>query len=86
VKCGTSAENARVKHEDEAANPNESEDERCGVFEESASRRSYGQATKGARWMPWQKKAMKDVDSCDKPRRAATGFDPGISEWGNPVW
>jgi hypothetical protein len=32
----------------------------------------YGQATKGARWMPWQKQAMKDVASCDKPRRAAS--------------
>jgi hypothetical protein len=31
----------------------------------------YGQATKGAWWMPWQKKAMKDVASCDKPRGAA---------------
>ena len=26
------------------------------------------QATKGARWMPWHEKAMKDVVSCDKPR------------------
>ena len=31
----------------------------------------YGQATKGERWMPWCQKAMKDVDSCDKPRGAA---------------
>ena len=31
----------------------------------------YGQATKGARWMPWQKQAMKDVASCDKLRGAA---------------
>ena len=31
----------------------------------------YGQATKGAWWMPWQKTAMKDVVSCDKPRGAA---------------
>jgi hypothetical protein len=22
-------------------------------------------------WMPWRKKAMKDVDSCEKPREAA---------------
>ena len=28
----------------------------------------YGQVTKGAWWMPWQKMAMKDVASCDKPR------------------
>ena len=32
----------------------------------------YGQVTKGAWWMPWQKMAMKDVASCDKPRRAAS--------------
>jgi len=36
------------------------------------------------RWMPWHQEAMKDVDNCDKPRRAVTGIDPGISEWGNP--
>ena len=30
-----------------------------------------GQATKGARWMPWRKQAMKDVASCDKLRGAA---------------
>ena len=35
------------------------------------SSKFYGQATKGAWWMPWQKKAMKDVASCDKPRGAA---------------
>ena len=29
------------------------------------------QATKGAWWMPWRQKAMKDVVSCDKPRGAA---------------
>ncbi len=28
----------------------------------------------------------KDVDSCDKLRGAATGVNPEISEWGNPVW
>jgi hypothetical protein len=45
----------------------------------------YGQATKGARWMPWQKQAMKDVASCDKLREAAhRRYDPEISEWGNP--
>ena len=32
----------------------------------------YGQATKGAWWMPWRKMATKDVASCDKPRRAAS--------------
>jgi len=31
----------------------------------------YGQATKGAWWMPWQNQAMKDVASCEKPRGAA---------------
>ena len=35
-------------------------------------RKFYGQATKGAWWMPWQKQAKKDVASCDKPRRAAS--------------
>ena len=37
-----------------------------------ASSKFYGQATKGAWWMPWQKTAMKDVASCDKPRVAAS--------------
>jgi hypothetical protein len=32
----------------------------------------YGQATKGGRWMPWHIEAMKDVASCDKPRRGAS--------------
>jgi hypothetical protein len=31
----------------------------------------YGQATKGAWWMPWHREAMKDVVSCDKLRLAA---------------
>jgi hypothetical protein len=26
------------------------------------------QDIKGARWMPWRQKPMKDVDGCDKPR------------------
>jgi hypothetical protein len=30
-----------------------------------------GQATKGVRWMPWRKQAMKDVASCDNLRGAA---------------
>ena len=30
-----------------------------------------GQATKGVRWMPWRRTAMKDVVSCDKLRLAA---------------
>ncbi len=36
--------------------------------ETGASGKFYGQVTKGAWWMPWQKMAMKDVASCDKPR------------------
>ena len=27
-----------------------------------------GQASKGVRWMPWRRTAMKDVVSCDKLR------------------
>ena len=38
----------------------------------SATSKFCGQATKGAWWMPWQKQAMKDVASCDKPRGAAS--------------
>jgi hypothetical protein len=38
----------------------------------SATSKFCGQATKGAWWMPWQKTAMKDVASCDKPRGAAS--------------
>ena len=30
----------------------------------------YGQANKRIRWMPWQLKAMKDVEVCDMPRGA----------------
>ncbi len=33
--------------------------------------RNEGQATKGARWMPRRREAMKDVDSCEKLRVAA---------------
>ena len=36
-----------------------------GVFEQCKRR---GQATKGVRWMPWRRPAMKDVVSCDKLR------------------
>ena len=35
--------------------------------------------------MTWQTQAMKDAESCDKLRGAASGIDPEISEWGNPV-
>ncbi len=41
------------------------------VFSWLRESKFYGQATKGARWMPWQKQAMKDVASCDKLRGAA---------------
>ena len=30
-----------------------------------------GKATKGTRWMPRRREAMKDVDSCEKPRVGA---------------
>ena len=36
--------------------------------------------------MTWQTKAMKDVVSSDMLRESQTGFDPEISEWGNPPW
>ena len=36
-------------------------------------------------WMPRRKKAMKDAISCEKLRGAAIGYDPEISEWGNPT-
>jgi hypothetical protein len=50
----------------------------------------YGQATKGARWMPWQKQAMKDVASCDKLRGAAhrrliRRFPNGETPHGDPM-
>ena len=31
------------------------------------------QVVKGAWWMPWLSEAMKDVTSCDNPRRGASG-------------
>ena len=43
----------------------------AGVVSLLRASKFYGQATKGARWMPWQKQAMKDVASCDKLRGAA---------------
>ena len=30
----------------------------------------FGQATKGTRWMPRHQEAMKDVETCEKPRGA----------------
>ena len=35
--------------------------------------------------MPWLVEAMKDVPGCDKFGEPSRGFDPGISEWGNPT-
>ena len=40
-------------------------------MEEAENFKFYGQATKSKWWMPWRRKAMKDVASCDKPRGAA---------------
>jgi hypothetical protein len=33
-------------------------------------RRPTGQATKGTRWMPRHQEAMKDAETCEKPRGA----------------
>ena len=46
--------------------------QKLGARSLNVSSKFYGQATKGAWWMPWQKQAMKDVASCDKPRGAAS--------------
>ena len=35
--------------------------------------RTYGQATKSTRGMPWHREPMKDVTNCDKPRGAVSG-------------
>ena len=40
-------------------------------FAECEYQLKIGQATKGARWMPWRREAMKDVVSCEKLRGAA---------------
>ena len=45
-----------------------------------------GQATKGERWMPWRREAMKDVASCDKPRGAASRHRSGDVRMGEPGW
>ena len=34
--------------------------------------------------MPWHKKAMKDVVSCDKPRVGANNLTPGDFRMGQP--
>ena len=43
-----------------------------------------GQATKGRRWMPWRKEAMKDVASCEKPREAVNKRRSGDFRMGEP--
>ena len=48
----------------------------CTVF--------YGQATKGVRWMPRQREAMKDVVSCEKLRGAANRLRSGDVRMGKP--
>ncbi len=35
--------------------------------------------------MPWHKKAMKDVVSCDKPRVGASNLRPGDLRMGKPI-
>ena len=43
------------------------------------------QECKGVWWMPWLKRAMKDVEWLRKvSARCQSTFDPEISEWGNP--
>ena len=44
----------------------------------------FGQATKSVWWMPWRQKAMKDVISCDKLRRAANRPRPADFRMGKP--
>ena len=60
---------------------------RAGSAElDSLPKRFYGQATKGARRMPWHWEAKKDVASCDKPRGAAKqALSPGDFRMGKPI-
>jgi len=44
----------------------------------------FDQATKSIGWMPWRQKAMKDVISCDKLRRAANRPRPADFRMGKP--
>ncbi len=45
-----------------------------------------GKMTYGKWWMPWEIEAMKDVGWLRKASgRCLPTFDPGISEWGNPM-
>ena len=43
------------------------------------------QATKGVWWMPWGKVPMKDAIAAILSGELQTGFDPEVSEWGNPA-
>jgi hypothetical protein len=45
-----------------------------------------GQATKGERWMPWRREAMKGVASCDMPRGAASRPRSEDARMGEPGW
>ena len=48
------------------------------------SRGCCGQDIKGVRGMTRHSEAMKDVETCDKPRAVGNRrYDPGISESGN---
>ena len=52
----------------------------------SGSRQVRGQATKGERWMPWRREAMKGVASCDMPRGAASRPRSEDARMGEPGW
>ena len=58
--------------------------ETLGIHSLSTLVNISGQATKGAWWMPWHEKAMKDAVSCDKPRLAANKLRPGDVRMGEP--
>ena len=53
-------------------------------MEGAARGKSYGQATKGARGMPWQEQAKKDAASCENPRGAASKLGAGGVRMGEP--
>ena len=46
--------------------------------------RVLSQDIKGARWMPWQAQAMKDVVSSDMPRGGASNLRSGDFRMGKP--
>ena len=47
--------------------------------------RSGFRASKGARWMPWHREPMKDVDGCDKPRGVANELRSADVRMGQPL-